>query len=273
VHYDGGLSLSLSLSLSPFFCCCCCGAPHLCRLFFIVFVWEFLFARFLCFESCFCFLPILKWVLCFEPGRRTRTRPSSLWLGPWRVPLVKKARACEWKEGGHEGLLVCSSMSNQTIMLAHWIADKEALMFTLGSKQVTGSTFRVGGSLPSGWTEPEQVRYAVSFDLWRRKLEKSRLSTSLNSCLSWLRLPCISCSCLLALSFILCGRFQEYRAFVWTFFYHMRCVSESMDTCSCVDRACIYSGSDVCLNPWIHVLVLIIPAYRSDLAALRSCQK
>jgi len=34
------------------------------------------------------------------------------------------------------------------------------------------------------------------------------------------------------------SRFQEYRAFVWTFFsYHMRCVSESLDTCSCVDRA------------------------------------
>jgi hypothetical protein len=93
------------------------------------------------------------------------------------VGLKWRRRGREWKEGGHEGLLVCSSMSKQSIMLAHWIADKEALMFTLVSKQGTGIIFQVGGSLPPGWTDPEQVRSAGSFDLWRRKLEKSRLST------------------------------------------------------------------------------------------------
>ncbi|CAM6041242.1 unnamed protein product [Sphagnum compactum] len=48
-------------------------------------------------------------------------------------------------------------MSKQSIMLAHWIADKEALMFALVSKQGTGSIFRIGGSLPSGLADPEQV--------------------------------------------------------------------------------------------------------------------
>jgi hypothetical protein len=64
------------------------------------------------------------------------------------------------------------------------------------------------------------------------------------------------------------------RTFIWTFSpYHVRCVSESLGTCSCIDRAWLYSGSDVCLNPWIHVLVVVMPAYWEDLAALRSCQK
>jgi hypothetical protein len=258
--------LSLPLSLMPSLFCCCCGAPHLCWLFFIVFVWEFLFAPSICLESCFCFLPILKRVWCFEPETRTRTRPRSLWLGPWRVSQVKKARACEWKEGGHEGLLVCSSMSKQAIMLAHWIADKEALMFALVGKQGTGSIFQVGGSLRSGWTHPEQVCYAISFDLWRRKPEKSRLSTSQKSCLSRHRLLYISCTCLLARSFILCSHFQVLSYFRLDFFslscamciwisehlflcwsclaiLWIRCMSESMDTCSSVDHACISIGS------------------------------
>jgi hypothetical protein len=77
---------------------------------------------------------------------------------------------------------------------------------------------------------------------------------------------------LILLSFVVI--YKYCRTFVWTFSpYHVRCVSESLDTCSCVDRAWQYSGSDVCLNPWIHVLVLIMPPYRSDLATLRSCQK
>jgi hypothetical protein len=102
--------------------------------------------------------------------------------------------------------------------------------------------------------------------LWRRKLEKSRLPTSRNSCLSSRRLLYISCTCLLARSFILCSHLQVLSYFrldfsplscamcIWIsghlFLYWscmtilwIRCMPESMDTCSSVDHASLSIGS------------------------------
>lgn len=65
----------------------------------------------------------------------------------------------KWKEGGHGGLLVCSSMSEQaSSSLPHWIADKEALMVNLSSKH------REPASSSSGWSDPEQFWHPFYFD-------------------------------------------------------------------------------------------------------------
>jgi hypothetical protein len=65
----------------------------------------------------------------------------------------------KWKEGGHGGLLVCSSMSEQaSSSLPHWIADKEALMVNLSSKH------REPASSSSGRSDPEQFWHPFYFD-------------------------------------------------------------------------------------------------------------
>ncbi len=247
VHYDGGFSLSLFASqfvlLSLFFCCCC-GAPHLCWLFFIVFVWEFLFALFLCFESCFCFLPILKWVLCFEPGRRTRRRPSSLWLGPWRVCLWwgKRVRVNERREV-MKAYLFAVQWASQPSRLLIGLRTKRPLcspssvskereesfgsegLFLLAEQSRNRSAMRFRSTCEEG----NSRNHAYRLRKIRVYLDSVYLTSRVHVC--WLGL----------LSYVV---ISKYVLLSFGLFFLTIC--------------------DVYLNPWTLVLVLIVPEYALD---------
>ncbi len=163
------------------------------------------------------------------------SKPSCLLVG-----LRTKRPLCSPSSVGEE--LEASSRSGGLFLLAEQIRSRSALRFR--------STCEQGNSRS----------HAHRLRKIRVYLDTVYFTSRVHVC--WLGL----------LSYVVI--FKYCRTIVWTFVPHrVRCVSESLDTCSCVDRAWLYTGSDVCLNPWIHVLVLIMPAYRSGLAAFRSCEK